>query len=155
MDVILIVPFWLKRALFSLLSVTVQDSWILLHRIDLLMQGSVMHPNRENLHLAAWFLKKSSWETSVCWTRSLRHFIVMQVTYSIYLKVWKREYHGVPTKFKWLYLVYFCSGDWQRNLSLEDALKRYLDFIPLGSVQSPNEICLCYFAGSDIHHLTS
>lgn len=55
--IILVAPFWPKRAWFSLLrDLSVTDPWVLPEQEDLLAQGPIYHPQVENLHLTAWML---------------------------------------------------------------------------------------------------
>lgn len=57
-ELILIAPFWPKRAWFSLLrDMSIGDPWVLPEVRDLLSQGPVLHPQVKNLHLTAWRLK--------------------------------------------------------------------------------------------------
>lgn len=52
--VILVAPFWPKRAWFSLLrSMSITDPWVLPDQEDLLVQGAVSHPQDKGLHLTA------------------------------------------------------------------------------------------------------
>lgn len=59
--VIVIAPFWPKRAWFSMLwEMSLTDPWVLPNREDLLFQGPVSHPQVKGLHLTAWNLKGAS-----------------------------------------------------------------------------------------------
>lgn len=56
--VILIAPFWPRRAWFPiLLRLSQGDVWLLPEVEDLLLQGPIVHPAVSQLHLAAWKLK--------------------------------------------------------------------------------------------------
>ncbi|XP_056391888.1 uncharacterized protein LOC130284934 isoform X2 [Hyla sarda] len=56
--VILIAPFWPRRARFSCLrTMSLTDPWVLPEIQDLLSQGLVLHPDVRNLYLTAWLLK--------------------------------------------------------------------------------------------------
>lgn len=59
--IILIAPFWPKRAWFSLLrSLSESDPWVLPELRDLLHQGPVLHSQINYLHLTAWILNGRS-----------------------------------------------------------------------------------------------
>ncbi|XP_069811274.1 uncharacterized protein [Dendropsophus ebraccatus] len=56
--VILIAPFWPRRAWFSALrDLSIADPWVLPELPDLLSQGPILHPQAQHLHLTAWLLR--------------------------------------------------------------------------------------------------
>lgn len=60
-NVILIAPFWPKRAWFTLVrSLLITEPWVLPDREDLLWQGPIAHPQQKGLHLTAWPLRGRS-----------------------------------------------------------------------------------------------